>query len=84
MEREWSKLPRIPLGTLCVEDVDVVVSRAVCAGAKLRKPVADQVYGDRCGSITNPFGHKRTIATHREDVSPQELKRRASALFGMS
>jgi len=69
---------------LYVEDVDAVVNRAVAAGAKLFKPVADQFYGDRSGSLTDPFGHKWTIATHKEDVSPEEMKRRASALFGMS
>ena len=68
---------------LYVEDVDAVVNRAVAAGAKLFKPVADQFYGDRSGSLTDPFGHKWTIATHKEDVSPEEMKRRASALFGM-
>jgi len=69
---------------LYVEDVDAVVNRAVAAGAKLFKPVADQFYGDRSGSLTDPFGHKWTIATHKEDVSPEEMKRRASALFSMS
>ena len=69
---------------LYVEDVDAVVNRAVGAGAKLFKPVADQFYGDRSGSLTDPFGHKWTISTHIEDVSPEEMKRRASALFGMS
>ena len=69
---------------LYVEDVDAVVSRAVVAGAKLFKPVADQFYGDRSGTITDPFGHKWTVATHIEDVSPEEMKRRASELFGMS
>jgi PhnB protein len=69
---------------LYVEDVDAFVSRAVAAGAKLFKPVADQFYGDRSGTITDPFGHKWTIATHAEDVSPEEMKRRAAALFGMS
>jgi PhnB protein len=69
---------------LYVEDVDAVVSRAVGAGAQLFKPVADQFYGDRSGSITDPFGHKWTVATHKEDVSPEEMKRLAAALFGMS
>ena len=69
---------------LYVEDVDAVVQRAVAAGARLFKPVADQFYGDRSGTITDPFGHKWTIATHVEDVSPEEMKRRAAALFGMS
>jgi len=53
---------------LYVEDVDAVVGRAVAAGARLFKPVADQFYGDRSGSITVPFGHKWNIATHKEDV----------------
>lgn len=69
---------------LYVEDVDAVVSRAVAAGAKLDQPVVDQFYGDRSGSITDPFGHRWTIATHMEDVSPEEMRRRATALFGMS
>ncbi len=69
---------------LYLEDVDAVVSRAVAAGAKLFKPVADQFYGDRSGTITDPFGHKWTIATHVEDVPPDEMKRRAAELFGMS
>ena len=69
---------------LYVADVDSVVNRAVAAGATLFKPVADQFYGDRSGSITDPFGHKWTIATHKEDVPPEEMRRRASALFGMS
>ncbi len=69
---------------LYVEDVDAVVSGAVAAGAKLFKPVSDQFYGDRSGSITDPFGHKWTIATHKEDVSPEEMRKRAAALFGMS
>lgn len=69
---------------LYVEDVDAVVARAVAAGATLFKPVADQFYGDRSGSLTDPFGHKWTVATHKEDVSPEEVKQRAAALFGMS
>jgi len=69
---------------LYVEEVDTVVNRAVAAGAKLFKPVEDQFYGDRSGSITDPFGHKWVIATHKEDVSPEEMKRRAAALFGLS
>ena len=69
---------------LYVEDVDEVVSRAVAAGAKLFKPVEDQFYGDRSGSLTDPFGHKWTIATHKEDVPLEEIKSRACALFDMS
>ena len=66
---------------LYVDDVDAFVARAVAGGAKLFKPVEDQFYGDRSGSITDPFGHKWTIATHKEDVSPEEMKKRASALL---
>lgn len=69
---------------LYLENVDEVVHRAVAAGARLFKPVQDQFYGDRSGTITDPFGHKWTIATHIEDVPPDEMRRRASALFGMS
>ena len=65
-----------------VEDVDQVVDRSVKAGAKLERPVADQFYGDRNGTIHDPFGHVWTIATHKEDVSPEEMKRRMAAMAG--
>ena len=61
---------------LYVEDVDTVVERAVAAGARLDRPVADQFYGDRTGGITDPFGHRWYIATHVEDVPPEELQKR--------
>ena len=64
---------------LYVEDVDAVVSRAVAAGAKLTRPVADQFYGDRAGGITDPFGHHWHIATHKEDLTSAEIHRRAAA-----
>jgi PhnB protein len=67
-----------------VEDVDEVFNRAVDAGAKLFKPVEDQFYGDRSGTIIDPFGHRWTIASHVEDVSPEDMKKRASELYGMS
>lgn len=67
---------------LYVEDVDAFARRAVAAGAKLVRPVADQFYGDRAGSLTDPFGHVWMVATHQEDVSPEEMKRRAAALYG--
>lgn len=85
---DWNALsPQTIGGTavsimLYVEDVDRVVNRAVQAGAKLLMPVADQFWGDRCGTIVDPFGHKWTVATHREDVSPEEIGKRAKALFG--
>jgi len=68
---------------LYVEDVDTVVNRALAAGAKLLMPVEDQFWGDRCGTIADPFGHKWTVATHTEDVSPVEITTRSKALFGM-
>jgi PhnB protein len=62
---------------LYVEDVDAVVSRAVAAGAKLVRPVADQFYGDRVGGIEDPFGYRWFIATHKEDLSIEEIRRRS-------
>ncbi|PRC93377.1 VOC family protein [Solimicrobium silvestre] len=69
---------------LYMDDVDSVVECAVAAGATLQRPVADQFHGDRTGTITDPFGHKWTIAKHIEDVSSTELSKRAQELFGMS
>ena len=60
-----------------IPDVDRVVERAVAAGAKLLKPVQDQFYGDRSGFLQDPYGHFWGIATHVEDVAPQELEERA-------
>jgi PhnB protein len=65
---------------LYVEDVDAVVGRAVQLGSKLEKPVQDQFYGDRSGTIRDPYGHQWTVATHKEDVSPEEMKRRMAAM----
>jgi len=61
---------------LYVEDVDSRVEQAVKAGATLKKPVKDEFYGDRSGSVEDPFGHHWYIATHIEDPSPEEIKRR--------
>jgi PhnB protein len=61
------------------EDVDARVERAVAAGAKLTRPVADQFYGDRTGGVEDPFGHHWYIATHIEDLTPEEIKRRGDA-----
>jgi PhnB protein len=66
---------------LYVEDVDAFVKKAVTAGARERKPVMDQFYGDRSGQIEDPFGHVWWVATHKEDVSPEELDKRARAMF---
>jgi len=64
---------------LYVEDVDRAVERAVAAGAKLVRPVADQFYGDRVGGIEDPFGYRWFIATHKEDLTIDEIRRRAAA-----
>jgi PhnB protein len=61
---------------LYVEDVDQRVAKAVAAGAKIDRPVKNQFYGDRSGTLTDPFGHQWTIATHVEDVPPAEMDRR--------
>ena len=65
-----------------VADVDAVVARAVAAGAKLVHPVENKFYGDRMGTIEDPFGHKWYVTTHIEDVPPDEIDRRAAALRG--
>jgi PhnB protein len=62
---------------LYVEDVDTVVKEASVAGAKEVRPVKDEFYGDRTGTIQDPFGHVWHIATHKEDMSRDELRRRA-------
>ena len=70
-----------PVGMMFyVEDVDSTFARAIAAGAKEMKPVTDQFYGDRSGTLTDPFGHLWTIATHKEDVSPEEMNRRMEAM----
>jgi PhnB protein len=65
---------------LYVEDVDATVKAAVDAGAKLVRPVEDKFYGDRMGTIEDPFGHHWHVATHKEDVPPAEMARRAAAM----
>lgn len=71
--------------SLCiyVDDVDAVFAKALELGATTLGGMAvkDQFYGDRTGSIVDPFGHRWTIMTHIEDVSPEEMKRRADELF---
>ncbi len=76
-------LPGTPVWQfIYVDDVDAVVAQAVERGATLRRAPHDQFYGDRDAYVVDPFGHSWTIATHVEDVSPQELERRLAALFG--
>ena len=66
---------------LYVEDVDTVFQQALAAGAVERQPVMDQFYGDRSGQLQDPFGHLWWVATHKEDVPPEELRRRLEALY---
>jgi len=63
-----------------VEDADRVFNAAISNGAKSLKPMADQFYGDRMGTLQDPFGHIWTIGTHIEDVTPEEMKRRMSEM----
>jgi PhnB protein len=65
-----------------VDDVDAVIARAAELGATVQRPAQDQFYGDRDGYIIDPFGHGWTIASHVEDVSPEDLERRMAKLFG--
>lgn len=60
-------------------DVDATFSKAVAAGAKAMRPPMDMFWGDRMGNLTDPFGHTWSIATHKEDVSPEELGRRMAS-----
>jgi PhnB protein len=66
---------------LCIylKDVDAAVDKAVKAGCTVERPLANQFYGDRSATLLDPFGHKWTLATHVEDVSPDEMKRRMAA-----
>ena len=67
-----------PVGIcLYVNDVDAQFKQALAAGAKEERPVKDQFYGDRSGTLRDPFGHQWTIATHKEDLTPEEIGKRA-------
>ncbi len=66
---------------LYTEDVDAMFARAVEAGAREIRAVKNQFYGDRTGTLEDPFGHRWTIATHVEDVSAEELAKRSEAMF---
>ena len=66
---------------LYVRDVDETFRKAVEAGATVRRPLEDMFWGDRTGSVTDPFGHSWDLATHREDVSPEEMNRRGKEFF---
>lgn len=64
-----------------VPDVDAQFAKALAAGATVKQPLKDQFYGDRSGTLTDPSGHIWTIATHTEDVSPDEMGRRMKAMM---
>lgn len=67
-----------------VDDVDTVFQQAMGAGAVALRPIEDQFYGDRSGQFEDPFGHRWNVATHVEDVPPDELARRAARFMGSS
>jgi PhnB protein len=78
--RSAQSLGGSPVGILLyVEDVDTVFNQAIAAGAKVERPVKDQFYGDRSGGVKDPFGLVWHIATHIEDVAPEEMQKRAAA-----
>jgi PhnB protein len=64
-----------------VPDVDSAYARAIAAGGKEERPPADQFWGDRMGTLVDPFGHRWTLATHVEDVSDEEMQRRMAEAF---
>ncbi|MGK6321046.1 VOC family protein [Sphingomonas sp. DT-204] len=65
---------------LYLREVDQVFARAIAAGATEERAVQDQFYGDRSGTLVDPFGHRWTVATHIEDVSPEEMERRMKSM----
>jgi PhnB protein len=65
-----------------VDDVDATFNQAVDAGATVKEALADKFYGDRMGTVVDPFGHVWHVATHKEDVSVEEMQRRAQAAHG--
>ena len=62
------------------DGVDAVIAQAVAAGAKVVRPVADQFYGDRLGTVSDPWGHVWHVSTHIEDLTEEEMKKRAAAM----
>jgi uncharacterized glyoxalase superfamily protein PhnB len=81
-----SKSPQSLGGTgssllIYTRDCDALFARATAAGAKVTMPLADQFWGDRYGRVEDPFGHQWEIATHKEDLTPKEMRKRAEAMF---
>jgi PhnB protein len=82
-QRSAKSMGGSPMGIMVyVTDVDKTYQKAIAAGGTVDRPVQDQFYGDRSGSVLDPFGYKWNIGTHIEDVSPEEMKKRMAALFG--
>jgi uncharacterized glyoxalase superfamily protein PhnB len=85
---EWGMLgPKALKGSpvtvhLYVDDVDTVVAQAVAAGAKVTMPLADTFWGDRYAQLEDPFGHRWSVATHKRDVSPEEMKQAMAKMGG--
>lgn len=70
-----------PVGLMIyVDDCDAVFKQAIEAGGEEQKPLQDQFYGDRSGTLKDPFGHVWTVATHKEDVTPEEIDKRLAAM----
>ena len=87
MKEMGHKSPKTLGGTpitmmLYVPDVDATVAGAIEAGAQSLRPVENQFWGDRMGGVTDPFGHQWFVATHVEDVTPEEMERRMEAMEG--
>jgi len=84
---DWGNLSPVALGgspvqmMIYVADVDAAFARALAAGAEQVKAVEDQFYGDRSGSLKDPYGYQWTLATHIEDVSTEEAQRRMEAML---
>ena len=82
MNPSAKKLGSTPVSFMIyVPDVDAAFARAIAAGATVRRAVADQFYGDRTGTLVDPFGHVWSLGTHVEDVSPEEMNRRMQKLM---
>lgn len=86
---EWGSLgPKALKGSpvtlhLYVQDVDAAIKQAVAAGAQVTMPAADMFWGDRYGQVVDPFGHRWSIATHKEDLTPEEIQRNMAQMGEM-
>jgi PhnB protein len=80
-QKDPKSLGGSPVGLMIyVDDVDTIYPQAIAAGGTEVKPLQDQFYGDRSGTLTDPFGHVWTVATHKEDVTPEEIDKRLAAM----